>query len=344
MALPTNLISWREFVSRTATRPEQLSAKDLAALDGSAREEYDQQRVEWLNADVVLETPDVHELRRLWAVLRAQTFTQSATSPRTLAVSGQAMLGKTTTAMWIARDHERRVRRQTGSDVDPSFQPSLYVITPAATTPKMLMRAFCEALLLPWTGREDAQVLTERVVRVIRAMRTSLVVLDEIQNVHSNRQAGAEAAGVLKQFIDRFDAAFILAGTNLDRAPVFRGQAGEQLANRTMLYHMRGFSYRTADQRAQWGEVVASFNDLLPLARQNQDSLQSLAPMLFDVTGGSIGLLRELLRPASIDAIITGTERVDRGAIERQVALHLSQNHSTDVGIETENEVRWASA
>ena len=62
-------------------------------------------------------------------------------------------------------------------------------------------------------------------------MKTSLVVLDEVHNLHSNRQAGAEASGDVKQFMDSVSSAFVIAGTDLARSAVFQVPAGEALAN-----------------------------------------------------------------------------------------------------------------
>ena len=83
----------------------------------------------------------------------------------------------------------------------------MYVVTPPATTPKMLMVAFCNTLGLPHTRRQNAQELTEQIIRVLQELRTTLVILDEIHNVHSNRRVGAEAASTLKLFAERVDAA-----------------------------------------------------------------------------------------------------------------------------------------
>ncbi|WP_350352352.1 ATP-binding protein [Microbacterium sp. A8/3-1] len=329
MALPTTLDSWREFVLRTQSKPDELTAKQISALTAAARESYDRQRVRWLSADIVLETPDVRQLRRLWAILSAEALSDAATLSRTLAVSGAPTYGKTTAVMWVAKQHERRQRQRHPLLSTTEFQPSVYVVTPAATTPKMLMISFCNTLGIPHTRSQTAQELTEQVVHVLRTLRTSLVVLDEIHNVHSNRQMGAEAASVLKLFAERLDAAFLFAGIDLPRSPVFAGPVGEQLAGRAMKYEMVGYASRSAEGRAEWRELVATLNDLLPLAEQPDDALNHAADFLFDASGGSIGQLRALLRRAAIEAILTGREHVVKADLQHLATITRSPEASS---------------
>lgn len=316
MAIPVTLKTWRSYVMDSPAQPDRLNAHRLAALSESALSAYNEDRIRWLSSDVVLETPDMRHLRRLWAVLRAEALFSTSIAAKSLAISGAPTFGKTTSALWIARDHERKERERRPTVPIHDYQPSLYVVTPPATTPKMLMIAFCNVLGLPYTRAQTAQELTERVVMVLRTLGTSLIVLDEIHNVQSNRQVGAEAASTLKLFAERLNCAFVVAGIDLDRSPVFSGPVGEQLAWRTMQYEMTSFNYGSARAREEWLLLVLSCQELLVLARQDESDLADCAAWLFDATGGSIGRLRALLRRGSIDAIINGKERIDRRALE----------------------------
>lgn len=317
MAIPTTLESWRSFVTHSPERPDSLSAQQITSLSTAAKATYDDKRMRWLSADLVLETPDVRRLRQLWAILSAEAMTDAATASRTLAVSGAPTYGKSTAMMWLAKHHERRERHRHPTLSATEFQPSIYVVTPPATTPKMLMIAFCNTLGLPHTRSQTAQDLTEQVLHVLSTLRTTLVVLDEIHNVHSNRQVGAEAASSLKLFAERLDAAFLLAGIDLPRSPVFAGPVGEQLAGRAMHYDIVGFGRQSAQRRTEWNALVATLNDMLPLANQEEGALQPSTGFLFDVTDGSIGRLRALLRRAAIDAIFSGREQINKNDLQR---------------------------
>lgn len=320
MAVPSTLETWRQFVAHSPTRPDTLTARQMSRLSDAARAEYDDARVRWMGADIVLETPDIRNLRRLWAVLAVETRFDTSALSRTLAVSGAPTYGKSTVVMWIAKSYERTERRRHPNLPTREFQPAVYVVTPPATTPKMLMVAFCNTLGLPHANRQNAQDLTEQVIRVLRELRTTLVVLDEIHNVHSNRRVGAEAASTLKLFAERVDAAFLIAGIDLPRSPVFAGPVGEQLAGRAMRYDMLGYSYRSVAGRQAWNALVATVNDLLPLARQSEGQLDSAAGFLFDITDGSIGRLRALVRRTAIDAILSGRECIDKTDLQRFAA------------------------
>lgn len=316
MAIPSNLQIWRDYVAREPQRPDRLSDRELKALPARALDDYNESRFAWLSADTVLATPDVQQLRRLWATLRVETLFGTNTTAKTLSVSGAPTFGKTTAALWIARDHERTERHRHPTLRPDEIQPSLYVVTPPATTPKMLLIAFCNVLGLPYVRANTAQELIERVQGVLRTLQTSLIVLDEVHNVQSNRQIGAEAASTLKLFAERLDCAFILAGIDLDRSPVFAGSIGEQLASRTTRYDMRGYRYTSAKTREEWGQLLVSCYDLLPLTRQSEQVIADAGAWLFEVTGGSIGRLRSLLRRAAIDAITSGREHFTRADME----------------------------
>lgn len=83
---------------------------------------------------------------------------------------------------------------------------------------------------------------------------------------------------------------------------------------------MLGYSYRSAASRQEWNALVATVNDLLPLAHQSVGQLDSASGFLFDVTGGSIGRLRALVRRTAIDAILSGKERIDKSDLLRFAA------------------------
>lgn len=316
MAVPGTVSEWREFVRRTPKRPAQLSSREIASLNVGELDLYNQSRFAWLSADIVIATSDVVNVRRLWATLRAETLAAPAMAAKSLSISGSPTFGKTTVSTWIAREHEQAQRARYPNLPEHDFQPSLYVVTPPATTPKMLMTAFCNVLGLPHTRSSTAQELTERVVGVLKTLKTSLVVVDEVHNVQSNRQIGAEAASTLKLFAERLDCAFILAGIDLDRSAVFAGSVGEQLASRSIRYDMRGCANGTLAARDEWRLLVASCGDLLPLARNHDRLLADSAGWLFEVTGGSVGRLRALLRRAALDAIVSGREQFSKADME----------------------------
>lgn len=148
-------------------------------------------------------------------------------------------MGKSTAALLIGKRHEKAERRRLDRPDDASFAPVVYAMVPPATTPRMLIQAFANWLGLPSRQRATAQMVTEHVVGVLRTLGTSLVIVDEVHNLTTNRQAGAEAASTLKQFADRLDATFLYAGIDLPTTDLFAGDMGRQIKARMIMHQMR---------------------------------------------------------------------------------------------------------
>ena len=194
MATPDSLTAWRHFVQHSPNEPERLTVKELKALTPEAKDAYDRERFAWLAADTVLETIDTESLTRQTRIALARNAATTATARRGLAVSGAASMGKSTALLLIGKRHEKAERRRLNRATDAAFAPGVYAVVPPATTPKMLMQAFAHWLGLPVPLKVSTQTITEQVVTVLRTLGTSLVIVDEVHNLRTNRQAGAEAA------------------------------------------------------------------------------------------------------------------------------------------------------
>lgn len=268
MAVPDSLPTWREFVARTNSEPEQITAKAWRQLSASAKSLYDKQRFAWLGADVVLETHDTTALQRQAQIITARNLATTATARRGLAVSGSSGLGKSTATMLLGKRHEKTMRTKAGRCGDDDFAPVVYTVVPPGTTPKMMMLAFANFLGLMVPNRMTAQDLTERVVAVMRDLNTSLVIVDEVHNLKTHRQVGSEAASALKVFSERLDATFIYAGIDLLASDLFAGDMGRQIKGRMTVHEMRPYGYGSARQRESWTSLVLGIEELLPLVKQ----------------------------------------------------------------------------
>lgn len=329
------MTAWRQFVQHTPSEPERLSLKQVKALAREGKEVYDRARFAWLAADTVLETTDTTALARQTRITLARNAASTATARRGFAVSGAAGMGKSTAALLIGKRHEKAERRRLDRIGDAAFAPVVYAVVPPAATPKMLMQAFANWLGLPVPQRASAQVVTEQVVAVLRALGTSLVIVDEVHNLRTNRQAGAEAASTLKQFADRLDATFFYAGIDLPATDLFGGDMGRQIKARMIVHQMRPYRIGSKADREAWTELVLGVEDLLPLAAHEPESLAEEALYLWDRTGGSIGALRALLSDAAIGAIIDGTEKLDRRRLEATATDYAAEEHHSAQAVQT---------
>lgn len=319
MPVPDSLTAWREFVARRNVEPEQLSREKIAALSEEDKAAYDKSRFAWIGADVVIETKDLASIERQVHIIRARLAARRSTAGRTLALSGRAGVGKSTIAMLMGKRHERIERQKLGLPTDaPDVAPVLYLVVPPGSTPKMLMVAIARWIGLPVPRGWDAPTVMDHVVSVLKTLKTSMIIVDEVHNLKTNKSAGADAASTLKSFTERLDAAVIFCGIDLLDTDLLAGEMGRQIRARTKVYDIRTYSYGSAAARESWVELVAGMEALLPLAAHPVGSLTTpeMSDYLWNRTGGSIGSLCNLLGDAAINAIFTGTELVDWAGLD----------------------------
>lgn len=318
MGVPASLQAWREFIARPNPQPPpQLDWKAWQRLPPTAREDYDEARIGWLASDVIFVTHDIEELTTMARVAALENKKESATARRGISVSGPSTLGKSTAVLHLGRVHERRARAR--DRLGPEYQPVAYVVVPAGNSPKMLMKAFSRFLGLPPlpARADDTDDYTVRNIAVLTDLRTSMVIVDEVHNLKTNRAAGADAASALKGFSEKLKATFIYVGVNLPACDLFSGEIGAQVKGRTVPYSMEPFTRATKTGRAQWSTLVDLCEDMLVLHRHRRGTLVEAADYLYERTGGSIGSLRALVADTAARAILDGTEEVTRAALDR---------------------------
>jgi hypothetical protein len=148
--------------------------------------------------------------------------------------------------------------------------------------------------------------------------RTLVVGVDEIHNIALHTTTGAGASDMLKYFSERIPATFVYAGIDIERAGLLAGPRGEQIAGRFALIRTGPFP-----RTEEWTKLVAALDQALRLHAHAPGSLLKLAPYLHQRTGGMIGSLLRLIRCAAIQAVLDGSERITRKALE-QIELDLA--------------------
>lgn len=104
------------------------------------------------------------------------------------------------------------------------------------------MPAFAQWRELPVLQRAKAPLPAEQIVAILRTLGTSLVIVDEVHNLKTNRQAGTEAASTLRQLPDRLDVTFLYAGVQLPTTDLFADEMGRQIKARMILHQMTPYS------------------------------------------------------------------------------------------------------
>jgi hypothetical protein len=324
----TTLTGWRRFTQDKHTIPELLSCKELTQLDEVDRILYDEDRIDYHTRLTVVATSTVTHVaqkgRRLTLLNR-----HAISARRGLILSGAAGTGKTTAITQFGKMHEAmdRQRHPHGGD----RIPVLYVTVPPAATPRMLAAEFARFLGLPVTQRANLTDIIEAVCGVCCDTGTSVVICDELHNISLTTKAGAEVSDTLKYFSERIPATFIYAGINVEREGLFTGTRGEQIAGRFTMIRTIGFPY-TSD----WKSVVATLESTLRLHDHQPGTLSDLDRYLHGRTSGMIGSLSALIREAALDAILTGTEKITKKALDT-----IDLDHAADTKPEATHKHSW---
>jgi hypothetical protein len=318
----TILEGWRAFLGHDPGPPELLPAATRKQLPEADRLAHDEQRMEYHIRLGVIQTPmlaEVLQAGRLLALLNRE----AVSARRGLIVSGPAGTGKTTAVTQLGKRHEITDQRRHPHDPPGSRIPVVYVTVPPAATPRMLAAEFARFLGLPVTARANITDITEAVCGVLIDCRTSLVLCDEISNLHIGTRAGAEVSDTLKYFSERIPATFVYAGIDVENAGLFTGTRGQQIAGRFTMITARSFGCT-----AQWRSIVATFDTALLLYQHAPGALAGLAGYLHDRTGGMIGSLSHLIRAAAIQAILTGTEKITRKTLDSITLDHAAEQRA----------------
>lgn len=312
------LESLDDYLRGTTTAPTVLDDAAYRALDPAARAAHDRARLLYLSGGIVLGTPHYARAR----TLLEQAFAANAgrnSGHAGLVVSGDSTLGKTT----ICKSLMRHVYRDYGAQF-PGFRaqnriPVVYIEVPAGSNGKLLMRTFTDFFGLTVRTAETMASLRNRVVDLLNAAGTQLVVIDELHNLARHTQGNGESHDVLKNLHNDLAATFLYAGINVQK--MLATERGQQIGGRFALLELHRYNIANSHEAKTWRTLIKTFEERLPLRHHELGTLVPMADYLFERTSGSIGSLGRLLTGAAIDAITNDsitTERIDRALLDAQ--------------------------
>jgi hypothetical protein len=192
----------------------------------------------------------------------------------------------------------------------------------------MLAVEFARFLGLPLAARANITDVVEAVCTTSVRVGVELVLVDEVHNLNLATRSGAEVSDQLKYFAERLPATFVYAGVDVERAGLFNGPRGQQLASRFSTVPATGFPYGTTVQRQAWQALVSGLESTLPLRAHARGTLARWDEHLHRRTGGLIGSLSHLVRGAAIDAILDGAEKVTRGHLDAVRLDHAAEAYT----------------
>lgn len=306
----TTKAGWHAFVSRSIpTPPTLLSKSDFARLDEVEREIYNDARRDYHSELLLVATPSIRKITNVGMKLITNNRGKQL-GRRGLIVSGPSGTGKSTSITQLGKRHHIDLERRSPGVSDRI--PVVYLIVPPAATPKMLAIEMAAFLGLPFSHRDSQHAITQTVAAVLRKVRTTLVLVDEVHRLDIRTRLGAAASDQLKYFFDCIGATFVYAGLDLEANGLFTGTRGAQIAGRFISLTTSGFEHSNQTQRTDWARVVATMEDSLRLQRHQPGTLTAMAPYLHQRTAGMIGSLDQLVYEAANDAIDDGTEKITK--------------------------------
>ncbi len=304
----TTLAGWRGFVAEVPAVPDLLPEVTWAALEDGKRACYDDDRIDHHSRLLVVQTPAIRQVinsgRRLVQLNKNAHYGRCG-----LMVSGPARTGKTTALTQLGKTIEvihRRRHPHSAADI-----PVIYITVPPAATPKMIAMEFARFFGLPLSHRANITDIADAVCGVSLDAHLTLVAVDELHNLNTATRAGAEASDTLKYFSERIPATFVYAGISLERSGLLSGTRGEQIAGRFGMVRTGPFGHDP-----QWTALIAASEQSLRLHRHRPGTLPGLNRYLHQRTHGMIGSLLWLIRSAAINAVLDGTEKITKKALD----------------------------
>ena len=222
----------------------------------------------------------------------------------------------------------RFIRRHPTSDNpggDAVVVPVLAVQAPPLPSESRLYDAILEALFAPYKARENVSKKQFQVLRLLRAVNTRMLVIDEIHHIlvgPTNQQRIVMNA--VKYLSNDLQIPLVGVGT-LEAVRAI--QADPQLASR---FHRAELALWRMGR--EYRKLLASFERMLPLKRPSKLAREPVATKLLAMTEGTIGELPTLLKTAAIYAVRTGVERIDEPVLAGLEWAPPSARHTPSFG------------
>lgn len=299
------------YLESTGTAPKTLSSEEFSALSADERDAYDRRRVLHLSGGILLNTPYLAQAKRLLTDCFKENV-GSNSGHTGLMLSGRSTLGKTTIAKALMRYVYAQYARQVPEFREFGQRPVIYIEVPAASTGKLLMRRFADFFGQSGKSSESMGSIRTRIVDLIAAAGTQLIVVDELHNLAKSSTGNGESVDLLKDLHNDLAATFMYAGIDLTGGDLLAGSRGQQIAGRFKVLEMSPYVYSDATDRKTWQGLIAAFEKQLLLHDHEMGSLLKLKDYLYARTGGSLGSLGRLLTGSAIEAITNPDIKVEQ--------------------------------
>jgi hypothetical protein len=352
---PTNYYDWSRFVERkTAARPERFSLERYEKLGPDERYQYDGVRKRYHMAFGPLQTKVFNNVVKNLLELATDNLYVNFSPKQGGIINGYGGLGKSVSLTQLGRIyHQQRMRefKSRPTNAGDTYIPVVYVSVPAGTTTKNLMTALVDFydVAMPIASRNELGrgggmpvangrraatelVLKKWFVNHVRSCNTSLILLDDIHNLHRGNKTAETVNDLIKELMSVTSATFIYAGIDCEKTVLLMdGRTGisgrfTQTQYRFVTYDVTPFPYDASDPNSQWLEYLRTLEKHVCLLRQRPGDLEKLHLYLYLRSQGRIGAVTRLVQTAANRAIRKKVERIDRTLLEEIKTGYANEN------------------
>ncbi|WP_199514918.1 TniB family NTP-binding protein [Nucisporomicrobium flavum] len=299
-------------------------------MGAEVREDFNEARHDHHSALVIVKTPVMKRVHaRIAEKMRANKH-QTTGPRRGFVLDGQPTVGKSTLVKTFGAKFELTLRRryperfssqyvQDGRLID--YTPFVLVGLQSNTTPKNLSLAIAHWFNQPFRSAVTESEATEKVIEILNACGTELIVVDEYHFLNMESKEGKSVNNHIKHLSNYCPATFVFAGHDLRSSGMFLEGFAKRRPTQTSMrnsYHNIGpFQVNTVAHQRQWASVINEMEHALTLFKHESGSLATQHwRYMHDRTGGSIASLSELIRLAAGRAIDDGSEKITRNMLD----------------------------
>jgi hypothetical protein len=209
-------------------------------------------------------------------------------------------------SMLIEKFRQSRMRRGAGSGrMNAETLPIVVVQTPSEHSVTRFYAMLLTAAGAPLRPRMRTNELEHLSLRVLRAVGTRILIIDELHNALGAKGDGRREFLNLIRFLgNELKIPIVGVGT---REAYLTIRADDQLENR-----FEPMILSVWEEGDEFLSLLASFAALLPLRQPSEIATPEMARYILTRTGGTIGEISALLTAAAFSAVESGEEALNR--------------------------------
>lgn len=217
---------------------------------------------------------------------------------------GDSNNGKTALLNKFIKSNQSYVEEETNKLI----VPTLLIQAPPEPDERRFYNAILESIFAPYSSSEKIEMKQQRVIHLLKKVELRLLIIDEIHHVLAgNLSKQRSFLNVLKFLSNELKISMICSGT---REAFNAIQTDPQLANR---FEPKVLKKWKNDE--EYLRLLASFESLLPLKEPSMLIESSLSTKILAMSEGLIGEVSKILELASILAIESGVEKINRNIL-----------------------------